>query len=92
MLRDVVLIQFPQNPGRNIRNRALNYIEDVYGYLEDHQLGTIDEIDSYSNGEFIVKIKSKRSLGEIKREISRIMNQHNLTEEGTINMIRRSSN
>ena len=52
----------------------MNYIEDIFRYLEDHQLGTIDEIDSYSNGEFIVKIKSKRKLGEIKREIIRLLN------------------
>lgn len=91
MLRDAIQIQFPQSPDPNIRNRALNYIEDIYRYLEDRQLGTIDEIDSYSNGEFIVRIKSKRSLGEIKREIIRILNQHNLSKEGTINLIARSS-
>lgn len=69
----------------------MNYIEDIFRYLEDHQLGTIDEIDSYSNGEFIVKIKSKRKLGEIKREIIRLLNQHNLSGDGTINLISRCS-
>ena len=66
----------------------MNYIEDIFRYLEDHQLGTIDEIDSYSNGEFIVKIKSKRKL---KREIIRLLNQHNLSGDGTINLISRCS-
>lgn len=69
----------------------MNYIEDIFRYLEDHQLGTIDEIDSYSNGKFIVRIKSKRKLGEIKREVIRVLNQHNLSIEGTINVISRSS-
>ncbi|MEW8072812.1 MAG: hypothetical protein AB2826_20545 [Candidatus Thiodiazotropha sp.] len=91
MLKEAIQIDFPQDPDPNIRNRALNYIEDIFRYLEDHQLGTIDEIDSYSNGKFIVRIKSKRKLGEIKREVIRVLNQHNLSIEGTINVISRSS-
>lgn len=90
MLKEAINIKFPQDPDPNIRNRALNYIEDIFRYLEDHQLGTIDEIDSYSNGEFIVRIKSKRKLGEIKREIIRLLNQHNLAGEGAINLIARN--
>lgn len=91
MLKEAIKIQFPQDPDPNIRNRALIYIEDIYRYLEDLQLGTIEEIDSYGNGSFIVKINSKRQLGEIKREIIRVLNQHNLSGEGTINLVSRNS-
>ncbi|MCU7805090.1 MAG: hypothetical protein KZQ92_23050 [Candidatus Thiodiazotropha sp. (ex Lucinoma borealis)] len=90
MLKEAIKIQFPQEPDPNVRNRALNYIEDIFRYLEDRQLGTIDEIDSYANGEFIVKIKSKRNLGEIKHEIIRVLNKHNLSGEGTIKLITRN--
>ena len=89
MSKTAIKINFPQDANPDVKNRALNYVEDVFRYLEDHQLGTIDNIDCYLNGEFFVKIKSKRLLGEIKSEIVYLLNQHNLSGEGIVNVVTR---
>lgn len=91
MFQDAFKLQFPQNADSNISHRALNYIEDIYRYLENRQLGTIEDIDNYLGGEFYVKLESKRCLGEVKKEIKRQLIKHNLTDICKIQLCRKTS-
>lgn len=75
---------FPPNADSDLMHRVLNYMEDVYRYLQNRQFGSIENIDHYSNGIFGVNIKSKHLRGEVKSELIRQLKKHNLNEIGVI--------
>jgi hypothetical protein len=65
-------------------HRALNYLEDVYRGLRDKGVGSIDDIDRYASGRFVVRVSSSRHIGEVSSLISKLLDHHNLENEAIV--------
>jgi hypothetical protein len=90
MAKTVIHIQFPSPPPENLTLRAFNFIEDVYRLARDQGLGTIDDIDRYGSGLFVVRVSSSRHLGEMLSVIKKQLKHHMLEGDATVTRHRRS--
>jgi hypothetical protein len=78
MAKPVIAIQFPSPATPQMMHRAMNFIEDVFRFAEDKAIGSVNDIDHYRDGRFIVTISASRHFGEMHREISKLLRQHML--------------
>jgi len=54
--KPIIAIQFPSPAPTEFMHRALNFMEDVYRYLRDNPFGSVDDIDHYHTGQFVVRL------------------------------------
>jgi len=88
--KPVIAIQFPHPTTPELMHRAMNFIEDVFRYAEDNALGTVADIDHYRTGQFVVTLSASRHLGEMNREISKLLRQHMLESDAVISRLDRA--
>ena len=91
MAKPAIAIQFPSPATPELMHRALNFIEDVFRFTRDNGLGSVDDIDHYRDGCFIVSISASRYLGEVHREISKLLRQHMLDADAVVSRPDRES-
>lgn len=84
MAKTIIHIQFPNPPPESFTLRAFNFIEDVYRLARDRGLGTIDDIDHYGSGLFVVRVSSSRYLGEMLSVIKKQLKHHMLESDATV--------
>ena len=65
-------------------HRALNFMEDVYRYLRDNPFGSVDDIDHYHTGQFVVTLSSSRHLGEVRQKLDKLLRHHKLEGDAVI--------
>lgn len=68
-------------------HRALNFIEDVFRFAADTGIGSVDDIDHYRDGKFIVAVKAQRHLGKMHDEIGRLLRQHMLEGDAVVSRL-----
>ena len=84
MAKPIVIVQFPAPAPSDLMHRALNYIEDVYRELTEGDIGSVDDIDHYAAGRFVVRVASSRHLGEVISVISKLLDRHKLKEHAVV--------
>ena len=84
MAKPVFMIQFPSPASPDLMHRVLNYAEDVFRGLRDKGIGSIDDIDNYASGCFIVRVSASRHIGEVSSLISSLLVHHNLESQGIV--------
>ena len=84
MAKPVISIQFPSPASPELMHRALNFIEDVFRYARDNALGSVEDIDHYRSGQFLVTVTATRHLGSMLTEISRLLRQHMLEADAVV--------
>ena len=87
MAKPIISIQFPSPAQPELMHRALNFIEDVYRFLRDNAAGSVDDIDHYRSGQFIVKPSSSRILGQVRNEIAKLLRQHKLEGDAVVSRL-----
>ena len=71
MAKPVIEIQFPYPTTPDLMSQTLNLIEDIYRDTKESGVATVDEIDSYGTGRFVITVISTRRLGEANSIINR---------------------
>jgi len=89
MAKPVISIQFPSPATPELMHRAMNFIEDVFRYARDNAVGSVDDIDHYRSGQFIVRVTATRYLGGMLSEISKLLRQHMLEADATVSRLDR---
>jgi len=84
MAKPVIAIQFPHPAPPEMMHRAMNFIEDVFRFAKDNELGSVDDIDHYRDGRFTVTISASRHLGAMHRQISKLLRQHMLEADAVV--------
>jgi len=84
MAKTVIHIQFPNPPPDSFTLRAFNFVEDVYRAARDQGLGTIDDIDRYGSGLFVIRVSSSRQLGGMLSVIKKQLKHHMLEGDATV--------
>jgi hypothetical protein len=84
MAKLAIHIQFPNPPPQDLPLKAFNFLEDIYRVAQDQNLGTIDDIDHYGSGLFVVQVASARHLGEMLAVIKKQLKKHMLQSEATV--------
>ncbi len=64
--------------------RALNFIEDVHRIAQQEEIGTVDDIDHYASGCFVLRVSSSRRLGEMLSLVSKLLKQHMLENDAAV--------
>jgi hypothetical protein len=87
MAKPIISIQFPSPAPPDLMHRALNFIEDVYRFLRDNAAGSVDDIDHYRSGQFIVKPSNSRYLGQVRHEITKLLRHHKLEGDAVVSRL-----
>ena len=89
MAKPVVQIQFASPAPSEFMHRVLNFIEDVWRIARDQEIASVDDIDHYGVGTFIVRVSSTRHLGEVLSLISKLLKQHMLERDAAVTRLDR---
>ena len=87
VLKPVIAIQFPNPATPELMGRALNFIEDVFRFVRENSLGSVQDIDHYREGRFLVTVSATRRLGDMRREISRLLRLHMLEKDAVVSRL-----
>jgi len=84
MAKPILKIQFPPSASPCLAHRVLNFIEDVSREAEGQHIGSVGDIDHYSQGGFFVQVASKRHLGSMHSLVSKLLKQHMLEADAVV--------
>jgi len=84
MAQPVLKIQFPSPASPDLVHRALNFVEDVYRGANSQNIGSVDDINHYGSGIFLVQVSSTRHFGEMRLLISKLLKRHMLEAEAVV--------
>ncbi len=73
-------------------SRVLNFAEEVYRDTDESGIATIDEIDRYREGRFVVSISSKRYLSQVNKIIKQHLDGEHLGDLAVVTRLDLSSN
>lgn len=87
MPKPVLYIQFASPASSEFMHRVLNFIEDVYRDAGKSAIGTVDDIDHYGSGTFVVRVAATRHIGEMRALISRLLTRHMLEHDAVVTRV-----
>ncbi len=82
-----LVLQFPSPASPDLMHRVLNFVEDVWRYARDEKLGSVSDINHYSTGRFTVTVSTKRKLGDMQRQIAKLLRTHMLTHDCVVSRL-----
>jgi hypothetical protein len=84
MAKPSLHIQFASPASPDLMHRVLNFIEDVYRAVEEKGIGTVDDIDHYGAGLFVVRVAATRHIGEVRSLTTALLKRHMLEHDASV--------
>ena len=91
MAKPTLQIRFASPAPVTFMHRVLNFTDDVYRIARQEGIGSLDDIDRYGNGTFVVRVSSTRHLGEVLSLIQKLLKQHRLERDAEVVRLDRKS-
>ncbi len=84
MAKPALQIRFVSPAPVTFMHRVLNFTDDVYRIARQQGIGSLDDIDRYGDGIFVVRVSSTRHLGEVLSVINKLLKQHRLERDAEV--------
>jgi hypothetical protein len=80
-------IQFPSPAPPALMSRVLNFAEDLDRQAQREQIGSVDDIDHYGAGTFLLRTSAVRHLNRSSTLISKLLVRHMLVDEAVVSRV-----